>query len=97
MDAAYDAPEIREHCQSAGQVALIDPVQRAVPIPHRTQQDSLRGYDKCAACPEPRGETLPFHTAQEERSRLRSVSERVNAHLKGEFRRRTTRVRGAKK
>ena len=52
MDAAYDAQDIREHCESLGQGPLIDSVQRAVPIPHHTRQDSLRGYDKRRKLPQ---------------------------------------------
>ena len=98
MDAAYDAKEIREHCESLGQVPLIDPVQRAVPITHRTQQDSLRGYDKRRKLPQTiPGKIPPFTTAQEERYKIRTMSERVNARVKDEFGGRTTRVRGASK
>ena len=98
MDAAYDAKEIREHCESLGQVPLIDPVQRAVPIPHPTQQDSLRGYDKRRKLPKTTPSKIPpFTTAQQERYKIRTMSERVNARLKDEFGGRTTRVRGATK
>jgi len=98
MDAAYDAKEIREHCESLGHVPLIDPVQRAVPVVHRTQQDSLRGYDKRRTLPKTLPSKIPpFTTAQEERYKIRTMSERVNARLKDEFGGRTTRVRGASK
>jgi Transposase DDE domain/Transposase domain (DUF772) len=98
MDAAYDAQDIREHCESLGHVPLIDPVHRAVPIPHRTQQDSLRGYDKRRTLPKTTpGKIPPFTSAQEERYKIRTMSERVNGRLKDEFGGRTTRVRGATK
>jgi hypothetical protein len=98
MDAAYDAKEIREHCESLGHVPLIDPVRRAVPIVHRTQQDRLRGYDKRRKLPKSLpGKILRFTTAQEERYKIRTMSERVNGRLKDEFGGRTTRVRGATK
>jgi len=98
MDAAYDAQDIREHCESLGQVPLIDPVQRDVPITHRTQQDSLRGYDKRRKLPQTMPSKIPpFTTAQEERYKIRTMSERVNGRLKDEFGGRTTRVRGAAK
>jgi hypothetical protein len=98
MDSAYDAKEIREHCESLGHVPLIDPVQRAVPIVHSTYQDSLRGYDKRRKLPKTvPGKILPFTTAQEERYKIRTMSELVNAGLKDEFGGRTTRVRGASK
>ena len=98
MDAAYDAKEIREHCESLGHVSLIDPVQKAVPIVHRTSQDSLRGYDKRRKLPQTMPRKIPrFTTAQEERYKIRTMSERVNARLKDEFGGRTTRVRGASK
>jgi len=98
MDAAYDAKDIREHCEGLGQVPLIDPVQRAVPIQHRTQQDSLRGYDKRRKLPKTMPSKIPpFTTAQEERYKIRTMSERVNARLKDEFGGRTIRVRGAAK
>jgi hypothetical protein len=98
MDSAYDAKEIREHCESLGHVPLIDPVQRTVPIVHSTYQDSLRGYDKRRKLPKTvPGKIPPFTTAQEERYKIRTMSERVNARLKDEFGGRTTRVRGASK
>lgn len=98
MDAAYDAQDIREHCESLGQVALIDSVERRVPIPHRTQQDSLRGYDKRRKLPKTLpGKALSFTTAQQQRYKIRTMSERVNARLKDEFGGRTLRVRGASK
>jgi hypothetical protein len=98
MDAAYDAKEIREHCESLGHVPLIDRVQRAVPIVHSTYQDSLRGYDKRRKLPKTiPGKIPPFTTAQEERYKIRTMSERVNARLKDEFGGRTLRVRGASK
>lgn len=98
MDAAYNAAAIRAHCQALGQVPLIDPVHRSVPIPHRTQQDSLRGYDKRRKLPKTTAGKIPrFTTAQEERYKIRSMSERVNGRLKDEFGGRTTRVRGAAK
>ena len=98
MDGAYDAQDIREHCESLGQVPLIDPVHHAVPIPHRTQQDSWRGYDKRRKRPKTIPGKIPrFTTAQEERYKIRTMSERVNGRLKDEFGGRTTRVRGASK
>ncbi len=98
MDSAYDAKEIREHCQSLGHVALIDPVQRAVPIAHSSYQDSLRGYDKRRRLPKTVPSKIPpFTSAQQERYKIRTMSERVNARLKDEFVGRTTRVRGASK
>ena len=98
MDAAYDAQDIREHCESLGQVPLIDPVQRAVPIPHRTRQDSPRGYDQRRKLPKTTASKIPpFSTAQQERYKIRTMSERVNARLKDEFGGRTMRVRGASK
>jgi hypothetical protein len=85
-------------CQQLGQVPLIDPVTRAVPLPHRTHQDSLRGYDKRRSLPKTIPGKIPhFTTAQEERYKVRTMSERVNARLKDEFGGRTRRVRGASK
>ena len=98
MDSAYDAKDIREHCGSLGQVPLIDPVQGDVPLTYRTQQESLRGYDKRRKLPKTIArKTLGFTSAQEGRYKLRTMSERVNARLKDEFGGRTTRVRGASK
>jgi hypothetical protein len=82
MDSAYDAKDIRERCESLGQVPLIDPTQSDVPIAHRTQQDSLRGYDKRRKLPKSIArKTLGFTGAQEERYKLRTMSERVNARV----------------
>lgn len=78
MDAAYDAQGIREHCESLGQAPLFDSVQRAVPIPHRAQQDSLRGHDKRSRLPKTTASKLPpFTPAQQERYEIRTLSERV--------------------
>jgi hypothetical protein len=98
MDSAYDAAAIRAHCESLGQVPIIDPVKADVPIVHSTYRDSLRGYDKRRKLPKSVArKTAGFTSAQEERYKNRTMSERVNARLKDEFGGRTTRVRGASK
>jgi hypothetical protein len=58
----------------------------------------LRGYDKRRRSPQRYDRKRPpFTPAEEERFRVRSMSERVNARLKDEFGGRTLRVRGAAK
>ena len=69
-----------------------------MPLPHRIYQDSSRGYDKRRKLPQTIPGKIPhFTTAQEERYKVRTMSERVNARLKDEFGGRTRRVRGASK
>jgi hypothetical protein len=63
----------------SGHVVLIDPV----PIEHRTQQESLCGYDKRRTLPKTVPSKIPpFPSAQEERNKIRTMSERVNARMK---------------
>jgi Transposase DDE domain/Transposase domain (DUF772) len=83
MDAAYDAQEIREHCQAMGHVAIVDPAARgrkskSVTIPLGKQPRQLSW-------------------AEADRYRERTMIERVNARLKDEFGGRFIRVRGAAK
>jgi hypothetical protein len=55
----------------------------------------LRGYDKRRKLPQTIPGKIPhFTTAQEERYKIRTMSERVNARLQDEFGGRTTRVGG---
>jgi hypothetical protein len=98
MDCAYDANHIHEHSRSLGHVPLIAVHGGSTPIPSRRLQDSLRGYHRGRKLPQfrPR-KRVPFTPAQEERFKLRTMSERVNARLKDEFGGRTLRVRGAAK
>jgi hypothetical protein len=98
MDSAYDANEIHEHSRSLGHVPLIALHGGSAPIPSRRLQDSLRSYNRRHKLPQfrPR-KRAPFTPAQEERFKLRTMSERVNARLKDEFGGRTLRVRGAAK
>lgn len=98
MDSAYDAAEIHQHSRSLGHVPLIALGNRTVPIPHRSLQEHLRGYDQRRSLPTRQPcKRQPFTPAEEERFHLRGMSERVNGRLKDEFGGRTLRVRGANK
>ena len=83
MDAAYDAKEIHAHSLSLGHKPIIDPAHRG-----RKSQSILPLLKKW-----PR----EFSTAEAERYKERTMSERVNARLKDEFGGRFIRVRGASK
>ncbi len=61
-------------------------------------QESLRGYNRRRPLPQHYARKRPpFTPAEEERFKLRGMSERVNARLKDEFGAGTIRVRGASK
>jgi len=83
MDSAYDAQEIREHCQGMGHVPIIDPKNGG-----RKSQ--------CVNIPlgKPKRE---LSWAESERYKERTMVERVNARLKDEFGAREIRVKGAAK
>ena len=95
MDAAYDAQDIAEHSRSLGHVPLIAPNGTSAPIPKRVQ-DRLRRYDQRRQTPQRYDRKRPpFDPAQEERYKVRTMSERINSRLKDQFGARTARVRGA--
>jgi hypothetical protein len=97
MDSAYDASEIHAHSRSLGHVPLIAPNGSLAPVPPKVQA-SLRRYDKRRKVPQRYDRKRPpFTPAEEDRYRIRTMSERVNARLKDEFGCRTVRVRGAPK
>ena len=82
MDAAYDAPLIKQHSESLGHVPLIDenPRSKARKAAIKDEQKSNRAA----------GLTLPESLRYNERSTV----ERVNGRLKDEFGGRSVRVRG---
>lgn len=82
MDAAYDAPLIKQHSESLGHVPLIDenPRSKARKSEIKDEQKSNRAA----------GLTLPESLRYNERSTV----ERVNGRLKDEFGGRSVRVRG---
>ena len=86
MDSAYDADPIHAHSRQLDHVPIIAPHPR-------------RGTKKPSALPKifPAQPTPQLSGAQQERYRLRTMSERVNARLKDEFGANQIRVRGAVK
>src|SRR5438270_2726888 len=97
MDSAYDATDIHAHSRSLGHVPLIAPHGSVAPVPNRVQpmlllyhkmRKLLKRYDR---------KRLPFTPAEDQRFRVRTMVERVNARLKDEFGGRIVRVRGAPK
>lgn len=97
MDAAYDAKAIAEHSRSLGHVPVIAPNGAPAPVPKRVQ-DSQRGYDqRRTVVTHTTRKRPPLSPAEQQRYRLRSMSESVNSRLKDEFGARFVRVRGAAK
>ena len=86
MDAAYDAAAIHERGEALGHVPIIDPNYRA-----QTELEAEWAKEverrKLIHLPDPDDVAHDFRT----------LAERVNARLKGEFRARFVRVRGAVK
>ena len=83
MDSAYDAPEIRQHSESLGHVAIID----VNPRRDATLKQDLKT--------EAQAQRAAGHLYPETlRYRERSTVERVNGRLKDEFGARHVRVRG---
>lgn len=82
MDAAYDAPLIKQHSQSLGHVALIDenPRNKERKAEIETEQ---KGQRKAG-----------YRIAEETRYNERSTVERVNGRLKDDFGARMVRVKG---
>jgi transposase len=83
MDSAYDAPIIREHSQSLGHVPIIDI------NPRRNVQlkEELKAEER-------RWELLHLARPEDQRYKVRTTVERVNARLKDEFGGRIIQVRG---
>jgi len=83
MDSAYDAPIIREHSQSLGHVPIIDI------NPRRNVQlkEELKAEER-------RWELLHLARPEDQRYKVRTTVERVNARLKDEFGGRMIQVRG---
>jgi hypothetical protein len=83
MDAAYDAPIIREHSRSLGHVPVID----INPRRNTRLKEELRAEAR-------RFELLHFERSEDRRYKERTTVERVYARLKDEFGGRMIRVRG---
>lgn len=83
MDAAYDAPEIREHSKSLGHVPIIDinPRRNAA-----LKEDLAQERRRLAL--------VRMTTPEQVRFRERSTAERLNSRLKDDFGGRNLRVRG---
>jgi hypothetical protein len=86
MDAAYDAPEIREVSLSLGHVPLIDVNPRRNEV---LKQEIEAEQRRCKLVGHQPPEAIRYNE--------RSTAERVNARLKDEFGGRFVRVRGASK
>jgi hypothetical protein len=83
MDAAYDAPIIREHSKSLGHIPIID----INPRRNTKLKEELRAEAR-------RFELLNFERPEDRRYKERTTVERVYARLKDEFGGRMIRVRG---
>jgi len=83
MDAAYDAPEIREHLRSLGHVPIIDINPRRNSV---LKEELLAEKRRLALI------NLP--TPEQVRFRERTTVERANSRLKDDFGGRTVRTRG---
>jgi len=86
MDSAYDADPIHEHSRQMNHVPII------APHPRRGTKKSLQMQKVFPDKPTPQ-----LTQAQQERYKIRTMSERVNARLKDEFGANQIRVRGAVK
>ena len=86
MDSAYDADPIHEHSRQMNHVPII------APHPRRGTKKSLQMQKVFPDKPTPQ-----LTWAQQERYKIRTMSERVNARLKDEFGASQIRVRGAAK
>ncbi len=86
MDSAYDANEIHAHSRQLNHVPII------APHPRRGTKKSLQMQKVFPDKPTPE-----LTWAQQERYKVRTMSERVNARLKDEFGASQIRVRGAAK
>lgn len=98
MDSAYEAHEIYAHSRQLGHVPLIARNTGTVPIPHKSEQNTLRGGDRRRKLPTRRERKRPpFDPAEARRYNIRTMSERVNARLKDEFGAHRIWVRGPQK
>lgn len=70
MDSAYDASEIKEHCQSFGQVPIIDKRSRTTKQKEEKHAEKMRKH------------ILNAYTAEDKRYKERLPKERFNASLK---------------
>jgi hypothetical protein len=83
MDSAYDAPIIRAYSQSLGHVAIIDiNPRRNVQLKEELNAEKRRW------------ELLHLARPEDQRYKVRTTAERVNARLKDEFGGRVIQVRG---
>jgi hypothetical protein len=85
MDAAYDAPLIRQHSQSLGHAALIDENPRTKLRKAEITEEQKRRL------------TAGYQLAEDIHYNERSTVERVNGRLKDEFNGRMVRVKGHSK
>jgi len=83
MDSAYDAPTIREYSQFLGHVAIID----INPRRNVLLKEELKAEEQ-------RWELLHLVRPEDQRYKVRTTVERVNARLKDEFGGRMIQVRG---
>ncbi len=82
MDAAYDAPQIKEHSRALGHVPIIDLNPR-----NKAKKEELEAEVK-------RRKKANYTIAEDRRYNERSTVERVNGRIKDEFGARMVRVRG---
>ena len=82
MDAAYDAPQIREHSRSLGHVPIIDINPRS-----KARKEELEAEAK-------RRKAANYSLAEDRRYNERGTVERVNGRIKDEFGARRVRVKG---
>lgn len=82
MDAAYDAPQIKEHSRALGHVPIIDINPRS-----KTKKKELEAEAK-------RRKMANYTLAEDRRYNERGTIERVNGRIKDEFGARRVRVKG---
>ena len=82
MDAAYDAPQIKEHSRALGHVPIIDINPRS-----KTKKNELEAEAK-------RRKMANYTLAEDRRYNERGTVERVNGRIKDEFGARRVRVKG---
>jgi hypothetical protein len=83
MDSAYDAPIIRDYSRSLGHVPIID----INPRRNIQLKEEMKAEEK-------RWELLHLTRPEDQRYKVRTTAERVNARLKDEFGGRVIQVRG---
>lgn len=82
MDAAYDAPQIKDHSKHLGHIPIIDTNPRS-----KIKKEEMEAETK-------RRKKVNYVTAEDKRYNERSTVERVNGRIKDEFGARMVRVRG---